>query len=74
MQFFKFEIHIHDSYSEASLSQIFYLGPSLYFMQSRKESFKNNKKLPDFGHKIKSNAYIKKLRHRKFQIVNVYIK
>ena len=36
----KFEMHIHEYYSEGSLSQISYLGPSFYFMQSRKKSFK----------------------------------
>ena len=32
--FLKFEIHILGCQMEGSLSQIFYLGPSFYFMQS----------------------------------------
>ena len=34
-----FDLHVHEAHSEGSMSQIFYLGPSFYFMQSRKKSF-----------------------------------
>ena len=36
----KFKIHVLDGHSEGTVSQIFYLGLSFYFMQSRKKSFK----------------------------------
>ena len=36
----KFEIHVHEGHSEGSVSQILYLGPSFYFMKSRKKCFK----------------------------------
>ena len=36
----RFGTHEHEGHSEGSVSQIFYLGPSVYFMKSRKISFK----------------------------------
>ena len=36
----KFEIHVLQGHSEGNVSQIFDLGLSFYFMQSRKKSFK----------------------------------
>ena len=49
---------------EGSVSQIFYLGPSFYLMQSRKKTvLKNDQKLPVFLHKIKTKPQIKNLRH-----------
>ena len=39
-KFLKFDIHVHKGHLEGSVSQIFDLGPSFYFMQSRKKSFK----------------------------------
>ena len=36
----KFVIHVDEGQMEGSVSQIFYLGPSFYAMQSRKTSFK----------------------------------
>ena len=36
----KFEIHVLEGHSEGTVSQIFDLGLSFYFMQSRKKSFK----------------------------------
>ena len=36
----KVKIHVLEGHSEGTLSQIFYLGLSFYFMQSRKKSFK----------------------------------
>ena len=36
----KFKIHVLEGHSEGTVSQIFYLGLILYFMQSRKKSFK----------------------------------
>ena len=47
-KFLKFLIHIYGSHSEVTVSQIFYLGPSFYFMQSRKKVLINNKTLPVF--------------------------
>ena len=44
------------------MSQISDLGPSFYFMQSRKKVLKNGQKLPVFLHKIKTKAAIKNLR------------
>ena len=38
------------------MSQIFYLGPSFYFMQSRKKVLKNAQKLPIFFNKIKTKT------------------
>ena len=36
----KFVIHIDEGQLEGNVSQNFYLGPSFYFMQSRKKGFK----------------------------------
>ena len=36
----KFKIYVLEGHSEGTVSQIFDLGLSLYFMQSRKKSFK----------------------------------
>ena len=38
--FLTFSIHIYGSHIEGTVSRICYIGPSLYFMQSRKKSFK----------------------------------
>ena len=35
----KFGLHNHGCHSEGSVSQIIYLGPSFYFMQSAKKKF-----------------------------------
>ena len=41
-------MHVDECYLEGTMSQIFYLGPSFYFMQSRKKSFKNCPKVTVF--------------------------
>ena len=67
------------------MSQIFYLGPSFYFINSRKLSLKKYKNVPIFYHKIRTKALIKDLRHAslegnviiiyaKFQYCEVHIK
>ena len=38
-KFLKFDMHVDEGYLEGSLSQICYLGPSFFFMQSRKTNF-----------------------------------
>ena len=76
-KFLIFDIHVHDGHSEGSVSRIFYLGPSFYFMQSRKEKFlKNEQKLPVFWHKIKTKDWIKNLRHASLgkDVVIIYAK
>ena len=40
-KFTKFGTHVVKGHSEGTVSQIFYLGPSVYFMKSRKLSSKN---------------------------------
>ena len=40
LKILKFNMHIHDDDSEGTVSQIFYLGPSSHFINSRKKSFK----------------------------------
>ena len=51
---------ILDNHLEGAVSQIFDLGPSFYFMKSRKI----NKKLPVFHHKIRTE----KLSHHSLQM------
>ena len=41
-------MHVDEGYIEGSVSQIIDLGPSFYFMQSRKNVLKNYQKLPVF--------------------------
>ena len=41
-------MYIYGYYSEGTVSQIFYLGPSFYFMQSGKTSFKKLQKVTRF--------------------------
>ena len=41
-------MHVDEGYMEGSMSQIFYLGPSFYFMESRKKSFKKLPKVTRF--------------------------
>ena len=38
-KFLRFEIHKHEGHLEGTVSQIFYVGFSFYFMRSRKLSF-----------------------------------
>ena len=45
----KFEMCIHQIYTQGSLSQIFHLGPSFYLMDSRKLSFKKRPKVSRFS-------------------------
>ena len=44
----KFTIHALEGHSEGTVSQIFDLGLSFYFMQSRKKSFKKRLKVTRF--------------------------
>ena len=44
----KLGIHLAEHHSEGTVSQIFDLGPSFYFMESRKLSFEKGKKFPVF--------------------------
>ena len=60
-------MHVDEGHLEGSVSQIFYLGPSFYFMQSRKKVVKNDQKLPVFLNKIKTKTLIKILRHASLQ-------
>ena len=46
--FLKFDMHVDEGHLEGSVSQIFYLGPSFYFMQSRKKKKKMTKSYPFF--------------------------
>ena len=52
----KFEICIHQTYTQGGVSQILYLGPSLFFIESRKLSLKKPQKFPDFLHEIKTKT------------------
>ena len=52
----KFGTHVVKAYSEGTVSQIFFLDPSFYFMNSRKLCWKKKKKLPDFLHKTKTRT------------------
>ena len=47
-KFTKFGTHVVQSNSEGTVSQIFYLGPSFYFMKSRKLGCKKYKKVSRF--------------------------
>ena len=49
-------MHVDEGHLEGSVSQMFYLGPSFYFMQSRKKSYKNYQKLPVFLNRIKTKT------------------
>ena len=44
----KFAMHVDGGHLEGSVSQNFHLGPSFYFMHSRKNVLKNYQKLPVF--------------------------
>ena len=50
------------------MSQIIDVGPSFYFMKSRKIIMKTLLNLPVFCHKIKTRTYIKMLRHGSLQM------
>ena len=41
----KFEMCMHHIYTQGRVSQNFYLGPSFYFIESRKLSFKKRPKV-----------------------------
>ena len=47
----KFEICLHDIYTQRSMSQILYLGPSFYYIESRIISLKKRRSFPFFVHK-----------------------
>ena len=75
-------MHLDGGHLEGNVSQIFLLGPSFHFKNSRKKVLKNDQKLPVFWHEIKTKGYIKKNwessleknvanTHWKFQIKNL---
>ena len=52
----KFVRYIHHIYTQGSVSQIFNLGPSFYFIESRKLSLKKDQKFPVILHKMKTKT------------------
>ena len=54
--FLRFDQHVYDDHSEASMSQIFYLGPSFQLMHIEKRFLKMTKSYPFFIVEIKTKA------------------
>ena len=52
--YLKFYGYLKNIAVEGTVSQIFYIGLSLFSINSRKNIQKKKKKLPVFGHKIKT--------------------